>query len=87
MTLIAEHVLQTARHEKRMYDDSHHMVVAGTLRPDGSFAMIQAEVTMVELRDRGRMAIQDAMWKLCELWVDDFCDPRYWRAAGPLLRG
>ena len=87
MSLVAEHVLQTVRHEKRAYDMSHHLAVAGTLRPDGSFAALHTEVTQAELEDRGRSAMNDIMWRLCELWIDDFCDPEHWRAAGPLLRG
>ena len=86
MTLIAEYVMQNVQREMRPVNRSHYLVVGGTPRADGSCTLIQTEVTECSLRDKGREAIKDAMWKLCELWVDDFCDPRYWRAAGPLLK-
>ena len=85
MSLIAEHIIRTMRQEKHVYDMSHHLVVAGSLRPDGSYKTLHVEVTEDALRDLGRRAIKDAAWKLCEMFVDDLCDHAHWRAAGPLL--
>ena len=87
MSLVAEYVMQNVQRETRRIDDSHHLLVEGSHRPDGSFVVIQTEVTMCSLLDRGREAITDAMWELYESWVDDLCDPQHWRAAGPLLKG
>lgn len=83
MGLIAELVYKSFRREKAYDDRSLYLVV------EGPHSLLRAEITEVAMLDQShiRDAARDAVWRLCEMYVDDLCKTEYWVAAGPMLRG
>jgi len=53
---------------------------------NGEAKIIRVDVTEMEVLAIGRRAIMLGMDELWNKWLDDFCEPNNWTAAGRLVR-